>query len=69
LLPEHFVVPSKVVKEKTIDSKHPRSEFYSIYREHIRNYKDKWNILGDPRAELEVEKHSVSEEVKGPGDA
>ena len=67
LLPEYFVVPSKAVREKTVYSKHPRSEFYSVYRKDVLNYKDKWAVLGDPRAELEVERRSVSEEVKASG--
>ena len=49
--PEYFVVPSKVVKERTVYSKHPDSEFHSVYREHIIDYRDRWGIFGDPHAE------------------
>jgi hypothetical protein len=66
--PEYFVVPSAVVKERTVYSKHPRSEFYSLYRKEILDYRDKWVVFGDPRAELNVEAQSVSDEVKASGD-
>jgi len=46
--PEYFIVPSTVVKERTVYSKYPKSEFYSIYRKDILDYKDKWDIFGDP---------------------
>jgi hypothetical protein len=50
-IPEFFVVPSAVVKERTVSSKHPSSEFYSLYRKDIVDFKDKWDLFGDPRAE------------------
>jgi hypothetical protein len=62
--PEYFVVPSGVVKERTVYSKHPKSEFYSLYRKDILDFRDNWDVFGDPRAELEIEEHSVSDEVK-----
>jgi len=68
-LPEYFIVPSDVVRERTIYSKHPKSEFYSLYRKDIISYKDKWDVFGDPRAEIQVEEHSVSEEVKASGES
>lgn len=58
--PEYFVVPSCVVKERTVHSKHPKSEFYSLYRKDILDYRGKWEVFGDPRAELEIEEQSVS---------
>ncbi len=54
-LPEYFVVPSAVVKERTIYSKHPNSEFYSLYRKDILDFKDGWGVFGDPRAEIAVD--------------
>jgi len=30
---EFFVVPSSVLKERTVYTKHPRSEFWSVYRD------------------------------------
>jgi hypothetical protein len=49
--PEYFVVPSKVIKDRTVYSKHPNSEFYSVYRKDITDYRDKWDVFGDPHAE------------------
>jgi len=67
--PEYFVVPSSVVKERTVYSKHPKSEFWSVYRKDILDFRDKWDVFGDPRAELQVEEKSVSDEVRTSGDA
>jgi hypothetical protein len=67
--PEFFVVPSKVLKAKTEYSKSAKGEWYSVYREKIEEYKDKWlETFGDPKAELKVEERSVSEEVKATPD-
>ncbi len=49
--PEYFAVPSEVANACTIYSKHPKSEFYSVYRKDILDYKDKWDVFGDPRVE------------------
>lgn len=62
--PEYFVVPSSIVKQRTVYSKHPKSEFYSLYRKDILDFKDKWDIFGDPKAEVRIEEQSVSEEVR-----
>lgn len=67
--PEYFVVPSGVVKERTVYSKHPKSEFYSLYRKDVLDYRDRWDVFGDPRAELKIEEQSVSDEVKASGDS
>ena len=67
-LPEYFVVPSGIVKERTVYSKHPKSEFYSLYRKDILSYRDKWEVFGDPRAELKIEEQSLSKEVNASGD-
>ena len=45
------MVPSKVVKGSTVHSKHPKSEFYSLYRREILDCKDGWGLFGDPHAE------------------
>jgi len=66
--PEYFLIPSGVVKERTKYSKHPKSEFYSLYRKDILEFKDKWDVFGDPRAELRIEEQSVSDEVRASGD-
>ena len=62
-VPEYFVVPSSIVKARTVYSKHPKSEFYSLYRKDILDFKDKWDFFGDPKAELRIEQHSLSDEV------
>jgi len=49
--PEFFVVPSQVVRDCTVHSKHPNSEFYSVYRKDIADFRDNWDVLGDPHAE------------------
>jgi hypothetical protein len=67
-LPEHFVVPSGIVKARTVYSKYPKSEFYSVYRKDILEYSDKWEVFGDPRAELKIEAQSLSKEVNASGD-
>jgi hypothetical protein len=43
-LPEYFVVPSGIVKQRTVYS-NPKSEFYSLYRKDILDYRDKWEVL------------------------
>jgi hypothetical protein len=48
---EYFIVPSRVVAERKVYSKHPKSEFYSIYRKHILEYRDLWSVFGDPHVE------------------
>ena len=67
-LPEYFVVPSSVVKARTVYSRHPKSEFYSLYRKDILEYRNKWEVFGDPRAELKIEEQSLSNEVNASGD-
>ena len=67
-LPEYFVVPSSIVQERTVYSKHPKSEFYSLYRKDILHYKNRWEVFGDPRAELKIEEQSLSKEVNASGD-
>jgi hypothetical protein len=50
--PEYFVLPSSVVKERTVYSKSPNSEWYSVERKSILKYRDKWDVFGDPHAEV-----------------
>jgi hypothetical protein len=47
MAPEYFIVPSRVVKERTVHCKHAKSEFYSLYRKDILAYKDQWDVFGD----------------------
>lgn len=63
--PEYFVVPSSLVKDRTVYSRHPKSEFYSLYRKDILDFKNKWDVFGDPNAELRIEEQSISDEVQG----
>jgi hypothetical protein len=50
-LVEYFVVPSAVVKERTLYVKRPRSEFYWVNRKDILEYLCKWDIFGTPHTE------------------
>lgn len=60
--PDYYVVPSSVVEERTVRSKHPKSEFWSVYRDDnaskgihgVLPYKDRWDVFGDPHAEIHV---------------
>ena len=65
--PEYFVVPSHIIKELTRHFKRPQSEFHSVYRKDILEYKDKWSVLGDPKGEFHVEEQSLTEEVSAEG--
>ncbi len=62
--PEYFVVPSEVVKGKIEYSKAKNSEWYSVSRKDILEYKDNWEVFGDPNAELKIEERSVSPEAQ-----
>ena len=62
--PEYFVVPSGVLKKLKIHHKYPKSEFYQVNRTDLADYKDNWKLFGDPRAEVQVEEQSVSDQVK-----
>jgi hypothetical protein len=42
--------------------------FYSVHRKDILEYSDKWEVFGDPRAELKIEAQSLSKEVNASGD-
>jgi len=43
---EYYIVPSKVVSQKTIYSKNKNSEWYAIYSKDIQEYHNKWSLLG-----------------------
>ena len=64
--PEYFVVPSKVVKERTVVSVGPKSKFYSLYRKDIATFKDAWAIFGESFAELKVEERGPRSQDRGP---
>jgi hypothetical protein len=63
--PEYFVLPSKIVKERTVYSKHPRSEIYSVYRKDILDYRERWDVFGDPHAELRLEEIAEAQSLEG----
>lgn len=46
---EYFVVPSKTVATKMVYAKNKNSEWYSIYRSDVEQYRDNWSIFGDPK--------------------
>jgi hypothetical protein len=70
--PEFFVVPSSVLKERTVYSKHPKSEFWAVYKNDNPNkgikgvlaYKDKWDVFGDPHAEIRLEEAPEGQEAE-----
>ncbi|HEX4053037.1 MAG TPA: hypothetical protein VHX86_02105 [Tepidisphaeraceae bacterium] len=74
--PEYFVVPSKIINERTYHqiTKATSAEFYSVQRNEIRDYQvlpnqDKWkDIFGDPYSERNVEEESTSEKVHASAD-
>jgi hypothetical protein len=61
--PEFFIVPSSVLKKRTLHEKHAKSEWWSVCRNDypgkgikgVLVYKDKWDVFGDPHAEVRKE--------------
>jgi len=45
---EYFIIPSAEIEKKKVYSKHPNSEFWSVYRKDILSYKDNWSLFGTP---------------------
>lgn len=45
---DYYVVPSKVIAEKMIYSKSPKSDWYSFKLADAEPYKDKWSLFGNP---------------------
>lgn len=70
--PDFFVVPSSALKERTVYTKHPKSAFWSVYRDDNPNkgikgvlaYKDKWDVFGDPHAEVRQEDAPEEQEAE-----
>ncbi len=44
---EYFIVPSSVVANQKVHSQHPRSEFWSLSRRDIVDFRDSWELFGD----------------------
>lgn len=61
--PEYYVVPSSDITSRVVVSARPKSTFYSIFRDDndqkgikgISEFKEKWDVFGDPHAEAKVE--------------
>jgi hypothetical protein len=61
--PDYFIVPSRDLKARVVHSVHPRSEFFAVYKNEneikgiqgILSYRDKWEVFGDPHAEIGLE--------------
>ncbi len=53
--PEFFVVPSEVIRKHTRHTHYEKTmtDWWSIRRTAIPEYRDRWNLLGDPHAEVE----------------
>lgn len=46
--PEFFVVPSRVVATKMDVAKQGEHTWYSIKRENVKKFEDKWDLVGEP---------------------
>lgn len=44
---EFFIVPSRVVARKMDVAKQGKTTWYSISRENVRQFEDKWNLMGE----------------------
>jgi hypothetical protein len=45
---EFFIVPSRVVARRMDIAKQGKGMWYSISRENVKEFKDKWDLLGEP---------------------
>ena len=45
---EFFIVPSRVVAHRMDIAKQGKSTWYSISRENVKEFKDNWDLLGEP---------------------
>lgn len=45
---EFYVVPSKIISNKIRYTKNKKSEWYTVYLDDLKKYKDKWDIFGEP---------------------
>ena len=46
--PEFFIVPSRVVARRMDIAKQGKSTWYSISRKSVKEFKDNWDLLGEP---------------------
>ena len=46
---EYFVVPSRIVAEEMRENKRPKSTWYEIHRNKVKNWQDRWDLFGPPR--------------------
>jgi len=44
---EFFVVPSRVIARKMDVVKQGKTTWYSISRENVRQFEDKWDLIGE----------------------
>ena len=45
---EYFIVPSQVVNSRKIQEDGPRSQWWPLYRKEIEDFRDKWDLFGNP---------------------
>ena len=45
---EYYIVPSRVVADRMIHDKRPKSEWWAIYRSKVEKYQNKWSVFGKP---------------------
>ncbi len=45
---EYYIVHSRVVANRMIHDKRPKSEWWAIYRSKVEKYQNKWSVFGKP---------------------
>lgn len=45
---EYYIVPSRVVANRMVYDKSPKSEWFSIHRSKIEEFQDNWSVFGKP---------------------
>ena len=45
---EYYIVSSRVVANRMVYDKRPKSEWFSIHRSKIEEFQNKWSVFGKP---------------------
>jgi hypothetical protein len=64
--PEYYVVPSSVIKERTVRHTRPNAIFYSVSKKDVYDYKDKWDVFGEPNTGIKIEDSAEIAEKSAP---
>jgi hypothetical protein len=60
--PAFWIVPSHTARERTHYVKaRTGSKWWAVYRREVTEFRDKWELLGDPRAEAAVDDPTCDE--------